>query len=58
MDAALHLARSADPGQILVADTTKQMLPADETVVSWGEPDRTPPVWQVEPLPAVREESR
>jgi class 3 adenylate cyclase len=57
VDEALYLARSARPGQILVADTTRQMLPADEAVVRWGDQDRIPPVWEIEPLPTVREGS-
>ncbi len=49
VDAATFLARSADPGQILVADSTKQMLPADETLAPWGDPEAAPAVWQLEP---------
>lgn len=54
VDGALLLARSADPEQILVSDTSKMMLPADETLVRWGDPETEPPVWELAPLSTVR----
>lgn len=53
VDGALFLARSAANGQVLVAEQTKQMLPADEAVVPWGDHDAGAAIWELEPRSIV-----
>jgi class 3 adenylate cyclase len=58
VDGALLLARSATAGQILVADVTKKMLPAEAAVVPWGDPEATPAVWELEPVGMIEDAAR
>ena len=55
VDGAHFLARAALAGQILVAESTKALIPAEEAIVPWVGATTDVPAWEIDPLPAAPE---
>jgi class 3 adenylate cyclase len=57
VDGAHFLARSAGPGEILIADATRALIPAEQAVVPWRGTTTASPVWEIVQVPATTETS-
>ena len=57
VDGAHFLARAAFSGQILVAESTKALIPAEEAIAPWVGATTDVTAWEIDPLPAAPEPS-